>query len=388
MKLPRRLHFIIVTLLTVFALALVGLAIVAYAKDRLNKTLIQRYTEQEGVVALQIAQTAIDDIQTSHSFLGTLAEMPEIASGDSDSCEKRLGSIKKLFPQHIDRISRLNDKGIITCSTESHLVGLNAIIFDKSTTEIISDPDHNPIIGSLTIPPGSDEYSIGYYFPLRNASGAFVGMLKAVTFVSTIRGQYEKNPAFHYTGQPILIDHRGDIIYSSDQDLLNQNLTRDEIDSDIIEQNTLQHILRLASKNQQGVISYIIDNKDHFATYRRIDILPGHWWVLIFATNDETVETAFLADVNRLIKALAIGNMTLVLIILCAYVCYTLRHLIRPETVISSRHEKHMKRNITDINRAFIKVSQKLGKLEEHLEYDINALHNEADKRGVPKSGN
>lgn len=387
MNLPRRTHFILVTLITTGILLLIATGVHFYTKNRLTSELVKRYLEQESIVALQISAAAQDDLNTSNSFLSALAVLPVIQEGDVEACNEHLHSISSFVPRHINHISRINDKGVITCSTAESLVGLNSMIFDAGLRTLITDPDHRPTVGELSIPPGSDEYAIGYYLPIRNKEGAFIGALKAATNISTIREQYERNPAFHFVGEPILIDHNGSILYSAESAMLNKNVFVDELESDFIEKNTLEYILRLSLKNENGSLNYSLDEKDYIAIYRRIDILPGHSWTLVLTSEQEEIQEVFLSNSYEIIRWLMIGSFVIFFLILSLFIFYITRNLIRPEAPISTKHDKHMKRDLTQINQAFSKVTQKLGKLETHLEKDMNALHEAAEKKERNESG-
>ncbi len=387
MNISRRLHFIIATLVTVGFLALVGALMFGYAKQRFAEELMDRFLAQEKAVALQIAEIAQDDVITSASFLSALGRISAVQSGAAGACNKILQDLKPNWPLHVDRITRTDRAGIITCSSDQKLIGLNATIFDDAIQTLITDPDHKPVIGELTILPNSTEYSLSYHVALRDENGAFAGLLKATTNVSTIRSRYEQNPAFRYIGAPMLIDESGSVLYAYNADMLNKNVFADDVESNVIDRNMLQHILQLAQSKPMGDINYRLREKEHVATYQRIEVIPGHTWILILASEIAHVQDVFLTDLFYLTRTLIVGNLLIVAAIIILFVFYTTRKFIRPEAIVSGRHERHMRADINNINQAFAKVTENLSKVEEHLAHDINVLHNEAEKKQERDSG-
>ncbi len=387
MTISKRLHFVVATLIVVVVLGAVGGGVVWFSRSQLTKKIIERYLIQESLVTLQVAEEAKDDIETSHSFLSALVNLPEIYAGDSNSCNTRLQHTIPFIPKHINRISRLNAAGIITCSTDRRLIGLNYTIFDSAVKKIISDPDHRPTVGQLIIPPGSEDQTIGFYEPIRDANGSFVGILKAGTKVSTIRERYEKNPAFNYIGEPILLDSDGAVLYSADSEMLSLNVFKDVIATASYDKNILQQIIGNSQKNETGRLEYMTNGQEFSAVHRRIDILPGHSWVFVLSFPTKNIQSGLFPDAYRLIKSVMLANILFVIISLLLFMLYVTRHLIRPEAVISSGHEKHVKQDIENINRAFGAVTKNLARVEEHLEHDINVLRAEAEKKAQDESG-
>ena len=323
-----------------FIIVIVELLLIMFlvdaTKNKISQSLILNAYEVDKQLAAQISRSLEQDLKSVQNKLSLIALFPEIQTGSSESCNKKLDQVFPLVEGKVANLVRINEKGELYCAINRESIGIN-VLENEDLKKIILAPEHKPVLHRVVLSSVSNKYVAGIHVPVFSGGGHFRGSIGGVVYFDELKNKYFKDFTLLESGRVMLIDDNGDVLYHpTSPELVGKNLLSDEIVNQLSEldredyKRQLEQVLDSIRHNVAGTADYQ-PNSEMIAAYHPVEILEDrHWAVVVMIPIEEIVNQV---DKDPLIagfknfSALAMAMIATVLITQISLFVYFISHL-------------------------------------------------------------
>ena len=324
-----------------FIIVIVELLLIMFlvdaTKNKISQSLILNAYEVDKQLAAQISKSLEQDLKAVQNKLSLIALFPEIQTGSSESCSKKLDQVFPLVEGKVANLVKINEKGELYCAINRESIGIN-VLENEDLKKIILAPEHKPVLHRVVLSSVSNKYVAGIHVPVVS-QGVFEGSIGGVVYFDELKDKYFKDFTLLESGRVMLIDDNGDVLYHpTSPELVGKNLLSDEIVNQLSEldredyKRQLEQVLDGIRHNVSGTIQYQYQaNSEMIAVYHPVEILPDRHWAVIVTVPLEEITSQ--VDKDPLIagfknfSALAIAMIVTVLITQISLFVYFISHL-------------------------------------------------------------
>lgn len=271
--------FIIVIIVLAVGITGSGLLVQVIAKNKLKAKLIDQYVGGEMLLASQIAQHMEIEVSSIYDKLVLISQMPEVISGDSETCVAKLKEIFVNMRDKVGNLGRMDSNGVFDCSVQPLRVRGRATL--PHLKQILEDEKHQPVFGRGLISPNNNRYGTSLHVPLFKKDGTFTGTVGAATYFDELKDKHLKNAVFSEHGYMILMDDNGDIFYHPRDDFIGKNFWSDEIQQATYHQQVFNESVKAAATGRASISHYVFEGEERIAALSPAEVFPGRLWILI-----------------------------------------------------------------------------------------------------------
>src|SRR3990167_8495199 len=322
-----------------FIIVIVELLLIMFlvdaTKNKISQSLILNAYEVDKQLAAQISRSLEQDLKSVQNKLSLIALFPEIQTGSSESCSKKLDQVFPLVEGKVANLVKINEKGELYCAINRESIGIN-VLENEDLKKIILAPEHKPVLHRVVLSPVSNKYVAGIHVPVVS-QGVFEGSIGGVVYFDELKDKYFKDFTLLESCRVMLIDDNGDILHNPTfPEMVGKNLLSDEIVNQLSEldredyKRQLEQVLDGIRHNVAGTADYQ-PNSEMIAAYHPVEILEDrHWAVVVMIPIEEIVNQV---DKDPLIagfknfSALAMAMIATVLITQISLFVYFISHL-------------------------------------------------------------
>ncbi len=328
-----------IILLIVLATAIIsvaGMITASSVKNKMTDNLVDVYAEQELLVAKQVAKITSGEVEDIREKLNLIAKLPEVKTGDTETCNKKLTEVLSGMEEKLSNIGRMNAQGVFDCSVNPAALGVDGKKI-AHLKQIIEDPKHEAVLGYL-IPPAPDaadpQYVTSLHVPRYDDNGNFIGTLGGAINFGQFQEQFLKDIKFLKQGYPVVQDDNGDILMHPRKDLMGKNMWSEEIQKLTGKNQKFNDAIKIAAEQgKEGKARYTFEGKEKVLVAVPANIFPNRRWVVSVTVPIEDIKEAMLGvKVGQLLRNQTIimsGVLILVFIIILTYIIKTVFNPIK-----------------------------------------------------------
>ena len=294
---------ILITLSVALLSMVIGLAILSSVKTQLVRMSTNEYKTQQTLLANQIADTLRNNLESVQNQLNLMATMPEVKDlSNTDRCNAKLDELLKINQRQLGNLARVDTTGRFSCSVNKALIGQDSARFGSYVNDLIKDPKHNPVIGRVTRPPGTESLAAGIHVPVYEGN-TFIGTLGGALYFDRYQDQYLKSIKLGENGHVVVMDDNGDILYHPSKDQNGQNLLSPAILSMFEPQDTMKNLVEQVKANKSGTFDSYVQGTQKVGLYKTIDVPVGtgrHWAVIVTVPVEDIENSINKAGINRI----------------------------------------------------------------------------------------
>lgn len=270
-------------------------------QKNIKETVTKQFGEQELVIAGKIAQIFETEIANVQEKLTMISQIPEIKTGDSKACSKKLKEVYKEMHVKLGNLGRMNKDGIFYCGVVETIIGVDGTKYDY-LRQIISDPLHKPVLSRAIVFQYADHtrYLAALHVPMFDEKGAFIGTLGGAIYFDELHEKYLRNIAFPRGGYAFLLDDNGALLSHPNPDFISRNVNDEYMKSVFAESQELQDLIKEVQAGKTGTKRYIYLGEWKLAAYKPAHIFEDRYWGVAVTTPIAEVEDLIASLISRL----------------------------------------------------------------------------------------
>lgn len=298
-KKQKMIPFIVVSGVLIVGLATAAAMVI---QQRLTENILAQYQQQEHLLANEVAQNLEANIDALREKLLLIASMPEVQTNNQAACQTKLSEAFLILDSKIGNLGRVDTTGVVRCSLNKALIGVDAKTFGDYIPQILNDPEHKPVLSRAIIPPGVTTYVSALHVPVYD-NKKFVGTMGGAVYFNELQEKYLKNNTVAHNGHVVLFDNNGDILYHPKTELIGKNVTQPDVRSLFSNSPAFEQAVDAAKQGKTGELRYHFDGQEKIAVYRPAQVLPDHHWVVMVAVpvQDAAAELSYVGINTALI---------------------------------------------------------------------------------------
>lgn len=311
----------------------VGVGVVASGiiQEQLEQRLMHDYERQQAAVAQQVAASLKSQIASFQDRLKYVAQIEEIQSLDSDTCNARVDKVIGSFGLSLGNLARLNPEGVFYCSHNRAIIGVPGANFGNYASIIINDPAHPVTMSRMTKPAGSDSYLIGIHVPVYDQQAQFLGSLGGALSVKKLAQEYLKTVKIGQSGYVAVIDDNGDIIYNPASKFVGKNRFDPELQKLNANSEEINKAFALAKTGGSSKVRYRAAGVDRFASVESVEVMPGRRWIIygVVPVSDVVVASHQLG-IRDAIFSISFVYCVILILVISSMAFYVHRRILVP----------------------------------------------------------
>lgn len=268
----------VVTCILIYASFLVTFTVRKNIKDNL----IKEYADQEHLIAIQLAQVLELELSQRQAELKLIATLPEVMSGDTATCNKKLKEIFQDKNNKLGNYGRVDKDGYFKCSLNEKLIGMKGENLGTYIKDIFKDPEHKAVMSRAIKPAGADSYLIAIHVPVFDENGNFSGTIGGAIYLKDLKEKYMKDIQITNGGSIAIYDDDGTVLHHYKPELIGTNFINPDFQKRV--SNTTKTPNKTLKEIQDGVSgtrTYVFDNEEVIASYDPIHIFLGRNWRIV-----------------------------------------------------------------------------------------------------------
>ncbi len=244
--------------------------------------LIKEYAEQEHLIAIQLAQVLELELSQRQTELKLIATLPEVMSGDTATCNKKLKEIFQDENNKLGNYGRIDKDGFFKCSLNEKLIGVKGETLGTYIKDIFKDPEHKPVMSRAIKPAGADSYLIAIHVPVFDENGNFSGTMGGAIYLKDLKEKYMKGVEIMNGGSIAIYDDDGTVLHHYKPELIGTNFINPEFQKRVAGTKiTPNETLKEIQDGISGTRKYLFDNEEMIASYDPIHIFLGRNWRIV-----------------------------------------------------------------------------------------------------------
>lgn len=302
---PNSKKILTITITITIIISLVLLVIVSFlnksAQKDIEEMAMNEHSEHLQIITREVTKTLGVEIDNVQEKLNIIAQIPEIRSGDTKTCSRKLKEIYENMHVKLGNIGRVNEDGIFYCGVVDSIVGVDGKKYPY-IRKIISDPAHKPVLSRAIMFEYTDhvEYLVALHVPVFDEVGTFIGTLGGAIYFDEIQDKYFKDVASLDGGDVFLQDDNGDVLYNPNSDFLGRNVNDEYMQNIWAESQELQDLIKNAQAGLIGTKKYIYRGKWKIAAYESVHIFEDRYWPLIVTISHAGAEGFAASIISKL----------------------------------------------------------------------------------------
>ena len=324
----KRNAFIFSSALVTIMLIVNSFTLTNSVKKDITDKLIQEYTEQEQLIALQLAQIMELEISNRESELKIIANLPEIISGNAETCNKKLEEISSDPDNKLDGFVRTDENGVFKCSVYKELIGKNGKMFGAYMQEIFKDPEHKPVMSRIIKRPEFNDFIISIHVPVWDENNNFIGTVGGAIDINDLKKNYMKDIQLSKGGYISLYDDDGTVLSNPKSEFIGINFTSPEFQKLLIGASKPEKVLKDIKAGVPGTRRYFFDGEEKIAAFEPVNIFPNRKWRVVVVLPTSTVEGNIIkVGADNVLSFLPISFSITVLILFSLFLMFVAKKI-------------------------------------------------------------
>lgn len=277
-------------------------------RSQLLYVLIKEHSYRQLLLASQLSSDLVEHAQSVEDYLLLLSQIPEIKSGSTASCNQVFLENSDVVLHHMDNVGRSNLNLVIDCALNTKLIGFD--LYDLKLSNI-EDLRIKPVLTHSVQSPVVDSKAMVLYIPLFNETKQFTGTLSGAFYFNDIKNNFLSKLRLSRNTLVTIIDDDGEVIYSSNSLLSDQNYWSDNVQQLFAHNAELNDKVKkvFAHELDSVEIKYSQAGEDYVGVIVASDVFPGRRFIvgmvdpasdILASINDVGVRT-FLSAVSVMI---------------------------------------------------------------------------------------
>ncbi|MBC7766958.1 cache domain-containing protein [Arenimonas sp.] len=296
-------------------------------KKNIKDNLIIEYGKQEHLIALQLAQILELELSQRQAELKLIATLPEVMSGDTATCNKKLKEIFQDKNNKLGNYGRVDKDGYFKCSLNDKLIGLKGETLGTYIKDIFEDPEHKPVMSRAIKPVGADGYLIAIHVPVFDEKGNFSGTVGGAIYLKDLKDKYMKDVEITNGGSIAIYDDDGTVIHHYKPELIGTNFINPDFQKRVSNTTkTPNKTLKEIKDGVSGTRTYVFDNEEVIASYDPIHIFMGRNWRIVVNLPTSTVNANIIKiGADKVLSGIPITFTIIILLFYSIFLWYIKR---------------------------------------------------------------
>jgi PAS domain S-box-containing protein len=357
-----------------------------FTRERIEHRFVDLYYQQQAVTAKQTADGLQVQVNAVQDKLNYLAQLKNVQTPSAEQCGSQLDNVLKTLGLNLVNLSRVDAKGIFTCTLNTKLIGTTGEQYAAAISDITKDSRHQPVMSRMIKPAGSNSYVISVYVPIYDSNSRFLGALGGDIGLNKLADNYFKTIHIGKTGYVTVIDDNGDIIYSQTREYIGRNRYEPELRKRTANNPRLNQAYESVRKGGDSKqLEFTVNGEGRFATITSMEVMPGRRWIVYGIVPASEIESSAtnlgisrtLSTMFAIFGGVVLAGWALLLWFLRERIFVPLRHLNKVTEKIKAGDQtvrvRHIRRDeLGTLGKSFNTMLDKLKDYHSDLEQEVS----------------